>query len=189
MTYSNPGYLIHYGVKGQKKGVRRYQNEDGSYTSEGREHYGFGNGQKRGMNLEQKVAVGVIGSRLIGAAHKKHRQINTHKEFGKDQKAVNEPKRTRLKDEHEEELARYGMNSRKRIINDMKKNRNMSFNKASGREDSRIFKKQLTSIAVTTALGYAGFAIMKKRVNSVMRKQYRTPVDGIELNRGDYTIK
>lgn len=27
--------LYHYGIKGQKWGVRRYQNEDGSYTSEG----------------------------------------------------------------------------------------------------------------------------------------------------------
>lgn len=29
-------YLIHYGVKGQKWGVRRYQNENGTLTSEGR---------------------------------------------------------------------------------------------------------------------------------------------------------
>ena len=32
-----PNYLIHYGVQGQKWGVRRYQNEDGTYTSEGLE--------------------------------------------------------------------------------------------------------------------------------------------------------
>ena len=29
-------YLIHHGIKGQKWGVRRYQNEDGSYTNAGR---------------------------------------------------------------------------------------------------------------------------------------------------------
>lgn len=29
-------YLIHHGIKGQKWGVRRYQNPDGSYTEEGR---------------------------------------------------------------------------------------------------------------------------------------------------------
>lgn len=33
--------LYHYGVKGQKHGVRRYQNEDGSLTAEGRDHYGI----------------------------------------------------------------------------------------------------------------------------------------------------
>lgn len=31
------GELYHYGIKGQKWGVRRYQNEDGSYTKEGLE--------------------------------------------------------------------------------------------------------------------------------------------------------
>ena len=29
-------YLIHYGTKGQKWGVRRYQNPDGTYTEEGK---------------------------------------------------------------------------------------------------------------------------------------------------------
>lgn len=31
------GYLMHHGIKGQKWGVRRFQNEDGSYTTEGKE--------------------------------------------------------------------------------------------------------------------------------------------------------
>lgn len=30
--------LCHFGIKGQKWGQRRYQNEDGSYTAEGRIH-------------------------------------------------------------------------------------------------------------------------------------------------------
>ena len=32
-------YLAHHGVKGQKWGVRRYQNDDGSLTAEGRDKY------------------------------------------------------------------------------------------------------------------------------------------------------
>lgn len=32
--------LFHYGTKGMKRGVRRYQNKDGSLTDEGYEHYG-----------------------------------------------------------------------------------------------------------------------------------------------------
>lgn len=35
----NDRYLIHSGVKGQKWGVRRYQNPDGSLTAEGKAHY------------------------------------------------------------------------------------------------------------------------------------------------------
>jgi hypothetical protein len=33
-------YLMHHGVKGQKWGVRRYQNADGSLTKEGERHAG-----------------------------------------------------------------------------------------------------------------------------------------------------
>ena len=36
----NNNYLAHHGVKGQKWGVRRYQNEDGSFTPEGLKRYG-----------------------------------------------------------------------------------------------------------------------------------------------------
>lgn len=35
-------YLAHHGVKGQKWGVRRYQNADGTLTDEGRRRYGYG---------------------------------------------------------------------------------------------------------------------------------------------------
>lgn len=34
-------FIEHHGVKGQKRGVRRYQNEDGSLTALGRQHYGI----------------------------------------------------------------------------------------------------------------------------------------------------
>ena len=36
------GYLVHYGIKGQRWGIRRYQNPDGSLTEEGRRRYGYG---------------------------------------------------------------------------------------------------------------------------------------------------
>lgn len=41
-------YLIHHGILGQKWGVRRYQNPDGSLTSEGKEHYGKGGSSEYG---------------------------------------------------------------------------------------------------------------------------------------------
>lgn len=34
--YDNQNYLAHYGIRGQKWGVRRFQNADGSLTSEGK---------------------------------------------------------------------------------------------------------------------------------------------------------
>lgn len=35
-------YLAHYGIKGQKWGVRRFQNEDQSLTEAGKRRYGIG---------------------------------------------------------------------------------------------------------------------------------------------------
>lgn len=40
----NKDEIKHYGTKGQKWGVRKYQNKDGSLTPAGREHYGYGDG-------------------------------------------------------------------------------------------------------------------------------------------------
>lgn len=48
-----PSYLIHYGIQGQKWGVRRFQNEDGSLTPEGREHYGYGSKRDNEKLFEQ----------------------------------------------------------------------------------------------------------------------------------------
>ena len=38
--------LSHFGIKGQKWGVRRFQYEDGSLTPEGKRRLGFGNAGK-----------------------------------------------------------------------------------------------------------------------------------------------
>lgn len=46
LSYPSSDYLAHFGVAGQKWGKRQYQNEDGSLTPEGREHYGVGEARR-----------------------------------------------------------------------------------------------------------------------------------------------
>ena len=48
--------LCHYGIKGQKRGVRRYQNTDGSLTPAGKQHYGVGVLQLLGSRKDQAPA-------------------------------------------------------------------------------------------------------------------------------------
>ena len=48
--------LYHYGVKGQKWGVRRYQNSDGSYTDEGKRRYGRGSGTGRRVGKKKRYS-------------------------------------------------------------------------------------------------------------------------------------
>ena len=45
-TEDEADYLAHYGVTGQKWGVRQWQNADGSLTAEGYVHYGIGQGNR-----------------------------------------------------------------------------------------------------------------------------------------------
>lgn len=50
--------LCHYGIKGQKRGVRRYQNTDGSLTPAGKQHYGIGVLQLLGSRKDNVPAQG-----------------------------------------------------------------------------------------------------------------------------------
>ena len=61
-------YLSHHGILGQKWGVRRYQNADGSLTSKGKNRYG--KKEKTPLTAEQKsVRRKKIAKRIgIGAA-------------------------------------------------------------------------------------------------------------------------
>ena len=52
--------IEHYGVKGMKWGVRRYQNKDGSLTAEGRKHVQNGSGEASGIK--------VVGNKISSAA-------------------------------------------------------------------------------------------------------------------------
>lgn len=61
--------LYHHGIKGQKWGVRRYQNEDGSLTPEGIKRYGtvenFEKAQRK-KKIAKRIAIGAGAG--VGAA-------------------------------------------------------------------------------------------------------------------------
>ena len=45
--YQYPDYLMHYGVKGMRWGRRRYQNEDGSLTLDGKKRLKYDEVKKK----------------------------------------------------------------------------------------------------------------------------------------------
>jgi hypothetical protein len=56
MNFNEQNYLCHYGIKGMKWGIRRYQNPDGSLTAEGIQRYGSKKGLAKHINAENKKA-------------------------------------------------------------------------------------------------------------------------------------
>ena len=81
-----PSYLIHYGIEGQKWGVRRFQNEDGTYTSEGLERRkqmlkDYDEGRLQGRHVRSEI-------RGLTRAGKTHARYN--KQLAKAQNLAND---------------------------------------------------------------------------------------------------
>lgn len=84
--------LYHHGIKGQKWGIRRYQNEDGSLTKAGQKHYGIKPGDRLTITRKQDVdAYGRKGADRIqnrikkkGMTRKKAERRELFRQIGKN---------------------------------------------------------------------------------------------------------
>lgn len=66
---SKDEYLAHYGIPGQKWGVRNYENYDGTLTEEGRERYGYdGDGDGRSASSGERTKKSFDKEKLKKAA-------------------------------------------------------------------------------------------------------------------------
>lgn len=86
--------LEHHGILGQKWGVRRYVNEDGTLTAEGRKKYG--SGQKMNKKVwKQQIANAQhtqVGYKVHGKTIQKDTMNNTKELYNKYQKELNSTK-------------------------------------------------------------------------------------------------
>ena len=92
---SDSAYLVHYGILGQRKGIRRYQNSDGTLTEAGKERY-------------RKQLSGALQSRS-------KRKIDKVRKSGEYKKAVNS-----LTDEYKS-LSKKGRDASKRYGDELNK--------------------------------------------------------------------
>jgi len=84
-------YIAHEGIKGQKWGVRRFQNEDGTLTEAGKERYSKNyNGQQRtrdrriyGPNAVERINKRMLNGESIQSARNAEVKIKRTKESGK----------------------------------------------------------------------------------------------------------
>lgn len=93
-------YLAHHGIKNQKWGQRRFQNYDGSLTSEGRKRYGVGesNLSKREKKQAEKVKA---------KAAKARTKANSKKKADAQKTAEQKQKRMDYLRDHPEKIYKY----------------------------------------------------------------------------------
>lgn len=107
-------YLAHHGIRGQKWGVRRYQNEDGSLTSAGKSRYSTDSATKTSKSLnriEQENAVLKTKSAIARMKAEKAYQK------GKDSKSESYTKRAKEYDD----AVKAGEKLTKRLVSDATK--------------------------------------------------------------------
>ena len=79
MNSYHTDYIYHWGIKGQRWGIRRYQNEDGSLTPAGKKRYSPTEEDERlyGKKGAQRIA----DSRNNGSTHKKARSKENRRQL------------------------------------------------------------------------------------------------------------
>lgn len=83
---ASPEYLAHYGIPRQKRGVRRFQYEDGSLTPAGRERYGVGQNGEMSRLGKRRYA-----KDIVKALNKTDKAISKDYRFNND-KDINNTK-------------------------------------------------------------------------------------------------
>lgn len=99
-------YLAHHGVKGQKWGVRHYQNPDGSLTDEGRRRLGYGNNDiiKDDWKQDRVIAKGTKTTRVMKVSPDEYFPMNRDlAELYSDPKELKKYKDIALKDRDKNE--------------------------------------------------------------------------------------
>lgn len=75
--------LYHWGIKGQKWGVRRFQNKDGSLTSAGRKR------QKQNMSQDAKDAYAIKKKKVSEMSNVELRKLNERQNLERNYKSLN----------------------------------------------------------------------------------------------------
>ena len=98
MTYEEH-YLSHYGIKGQKWGVRRFQNDDGTLTKEGKLRY---RGQEK--SEDKGFMKKVIGGEDGMYAYSKHVQRKRDKQIARAEKKLDNATTDKKKEKVQQKL-------------------------------------------------------------------------------------
>ena len=168
--------LMHYGIKGQKWGVRRFQDEDGSLTAAGRERYQRESAPKAGRKPQSKLAT--IGAAIKNKTQDKIDDVRKRNPKNLTDDELNE-RINRLRKEAEykrltEELNRKPGQNNQNNQNQGQGKKNKGGGKGGGKKHPYLALALLTPVA--TAIGLGTSAIAKEHVSNFLNKRADTKV-------------
>ena len=153
---SQNDYLMHYRTKGSKNGVRRYQNEDGSLTAEGRDHSGVGDPRRVG-GLHDKQGNKVSVGANIKAGYKNTKGVAKAAFKMLFKKKNNRPEARGISAKQTDSSA-----------SDTQPQKPKKMNKQNNRDRA---KKIVAAVAATSLAAVTAYAVAKKATK--MRDDYR----------------
>lgn len=161
----NKNYLAHHGTKGQRWGIRRWQNPDGSLTPAGREHYGYGDERDSSLKYDIKRLKAETKEKIRyeKAQQKMNTKLEKVKKAEKERKAKERAEESKKKAaekaaEHAKEVA-----EQKKLLEEFKREHPLKY---------REIKKYLTKEGVLNDAGKALFFGNgeKKRVSEMSNR-------------------
>lgn len=191
--YSAPSdsFLYHHGIKGQKWGVRRFQNLDRSLTPAGKERYGRGTSEgdgreKKGLNINSdtakkvaKTALAVAGTAAVAYGGYKLANSAAAKEFATSMKmraslaknATFLSLRTMDEPELDKQIARLAKEA------DLRKKTYEALTSSADPKTQMAINtgRKVTEAALTGIVSYAGYAALSKRFDSKQAAGYVFP--------------
>lgn len=150
--------LEHFGVPGQKKGVRKYQYEDGSLTPEGRVHYHVGPARK---------AIDAISSVIKKTAEKRRASEEEKQKTLADQKAKEEAAKAEAEKKAAEDEARVEAEAKKKAVNSGVASEVMKY---AGQMDNNELQYAVNRINLTQQLN----AYNQKELDAANKKVFDT---------------
>lgn len=150
--------LEHFGVPGQKKGVRKYQYEDGSLTPEGRVHYHVGPARK---------TIDAISSVIKKTAEKRRASEEEKQKTLADQKAKEEAAKAEAEKKAAEDKARVEAEAKKKAVNSGVASEVMKY---AGQMDNNELQYAVNRINLTQQLN----AYNQKELDAANKKVFDT---------------
>lgn len=157
--------LMHYGVRGQKWGVRRYQNADGSLTKAGERRYGSIENYKKVQDAKARKKAAKANART-SAEVAKYNAKNQNSEKSKDSKEV----KTKVTKKSIKAMSDQELNDgisrlqKEKQYKELVQGENVTRGRKAVSEALTESGKQATRTIATAAMTYAGKQAVKKLV-------------------------